>query len=75
FTTPGFTDEIIHIYLGENLTLGTQDLGEDEVLEVIEMPLTKTIELIRDGSIKDGKTIIGLQAAYLKLLVKSQLLS
>ena len=70
FTTPGFTDEIIHIYLGENLTLGTQDLGEDEVLEVIEMPLTKTIELIKDGSIKDGKTIIGLQAAYLKLLVK-----
>ena len=75
FTTPGFTDEIIHIYLGENLTLGTQDLGEDEVLEVIEMPLTKTIELIKDGSIKDGKTIIGLQAAYLKLLVKNQLLS
>ena len=71
FTTPGFTDEIIHIYLGENLTLGTQDLGEDEVLEVIEMPLAKTIELIKDGSIKDGKTIIGLQAAYLKLLVKN----
>ena len=75
FTTPGFTDEIIHIYLGENLTLGTQDLGEDEVLEVIEMPLTMTIELIKDGSIKEGKTIIGLQAAYLKLLVKNQLLS
>ena len=71
FTTPGFTDEIIHIFLGKNLTLGTQNLGEDEVLEIIEMPLAKTIELIKDGSIKDGKTIIGLQAAYLKLLVKN----
>ena len=71
FTTPGFTDEIIHIFLGKDLAPGTQDLGEDEVLEIIEMPLAKTLELINDGSIKDGKTIIGLQAAYLKLLVKN----
>ena len=70
FTTPGFTDEIIHIFLGKNLIPSTQSLGEDEVLEITEMPLAKTIELIKDGSIKDGKTIIGLQAAYLKLLVK-----
>lgn len=70
FTTPGFTDEIIHIYLGKDLTPGKQDLGEDEVLEIIEMPLVNTIELINDGSIKDGKTIIGLQAAYLKLFGK-----
>jgi len=70
FTTPGFTDEIIHIYLGKDLTPGKQDLGEDEVLEIIEMPLVNTIELINDGSIKDGKTIIGVQAAYLKLFGK-----
>ena len=69
-TTPGFTDEIIHIFLGKNLIPSTQNLGEDEVLEITEMPLAKTIELIKDGSIKDGKTIIGLQAAYLKRLVK-----
>lgn len=68
FTTPGFTDEIIHVYLGKDLTVGKQDLGEDEVLEIIEMPLAKTIGLIKDGSIKDGKTIIGLQGAYLRML-------
>ena len=71
FTTPGFTDEIIHIYLGKDLTPGTQNLGEDEVLEIIEMSLAKTIDLINDGTIKDGKTIIGLQAAYLKILQKT----
>lgn len=68
FTTPGFTDEIIHIFIGKDLTLGTQDLGEDEVLEIIEIPLAKTIELINDGSIKDGKTIIALQTTYLQSL-------
>jgi len=41
------------------------------VIEIIEMPLVKTIELINDGTIKDGKTIIGLQAAYLKLFGKN----
>jgi len=71
FTTPGFTDEIIHIFIGKDLTPGTQDLGEDEVIEIIEMPLSKTIDLINDGSIKDGKTIIGLQAAYLQSLKKT----
>ncbi|MDT7042448.1 NUDIX hydrolase [Candidatus Nitronereus thalassa] len=71
FTTPGFTDEIIHIFIGKDLVPGTQDLGDDEVLEIIEMPLEKTIELINDGTIKDGKTIIALQATYLKFLGKN----
>lgn len=68
FTTPGFTDEIIHIFIGKDLTPGTQDLGADEVLDIIEMPLAETLGLIKDGTIKDGKTIIGLQATYLQLL-------
>ncbi len=71
FTTPGFTDEIIHIFIGKDLVPGTQNLGEDEVIEIIEMPLSKTIELINDGTIKDGKTIIALQAAYLKVVRNS----
>ncbi len=71
FTTPGFTDEIIHIYVGYDLTNGTQKLDLDEVLEIIEIPLAKTIDMIRDGAIKDGKTIIGLQATYLKVLGKT----
>ena len=71
FTTPGFTDEIIHIFIGNDLVPGTQDLGDDEVLEIIEMPLEKTIELINDGTIKDGKTIIALQATYLQTLAKT----
>jgi ADP-ribose pyrophosphatase len=70
-TTPGFTDEIIHIYVGKDLSPGTQDLGEDEVLEVLEVPLKKAIKQIADGTIRDGKTIIGLQAAYLRMLAKS----
>ncbi|RMH08193.1 MAG: NUDIX hydrolase [Nitrospirae bacterium] len=67
FTTPGFTNEIIHIYLGTTLKPGRQHLGSDEVLQVVRFPLEQTIALINNGTIRDGKTIIGLQATYLRL--------
>lgn len=65
FTTPGFTDEIIHIYLATELTPGVQNLEHDEVLDVVEMPLEHALQRIADGTIRDGKTIIGLQTAFL----------
>ncbi len=65
FSTPGFTDEVIYLYLATGLTAGTQKLERDEVLDVVEMPLEEAIRRIADGTIRDAKTIIGLQAAYL----------
>ena len=66
-TTPGFTNEIIHIFAGSELSPGKQNLGADEVLEIIEMPLDQAIARINTGEIQDAKTIIGLQAVWLKL--------
>ena len=66
FTTPGFTDEVIHIFLATGLSPGRQHLDHDEVLEVVEMPLEVAIARIADGTIRDGKTIVGLQAVYLR---------
>ncbi|MBL8073962.1 MAG: NUDIX hydrolase [Nitrospira sp.] len=66
FTVPGFADEVIHIYRATGLTKGQQQLDRDEVLEVIEMPLSEAIGKIEDGTIRDGKTIVGLQAIYIK---------
>jgi ADP-ribose pyrophosphatase len=66
FTTPGFTDEVIHVFLATGLAPGTQKLDQDEVLEVIEMSLDDALARIADGTIRDAKTIIGLQTAYLQ---------
>ena len=68
YTTPGFTDEVIHIYKAMQLQKGKQDLGHDEVLEIAEFPLEKTMTMIREGVIKDAKTIVGLQSVYLQIL-------
>jgi ADP-ribose pyrophosphatase len=65
FTAPGFTDEVIHIYKATGLTKAKQTLDRDEVLEVIEMPLQDAIAMIRTGTIRDAKTMIGLQSVYI----------
>lgn len=66
FTAPGFTDEVIHIYRATGLTIGRQQLDRDEVLEVIEMPLSEAIGMIETGAIRDAKSIVGLQSVYLR---------
>jgi len=69
FTAPGFADEIIHIFKARDLIPGQQQLDRDEVLEVIEWPLDMAMDRIRDHTIRDAKTIIGLQAVYLAMKV------
>lgn len=66
FTAPGFTDEVIHIYVATGLRPGVQQLDRDEVLEVVEMPLREAVENIEKGMIRDAKTIVGLQAVYIR---------
>ena len=64
FTAPGFTDEVIHIYKATELTTGRQHLDCDEILEIIEVSLSESIRMIEDGTIRDAKSIVGLQAVY-----------
>jgi ADP-ribose pyrophosphatase len=66
FTAPGFADEVIHVYKATGLTKGRQQLDRDEVLEVVEMPLFEAVAKIGDGTIRDAKTIIGLQTVYIR---------
>lgn len=60
-TAPGFTDEVIHIYKATHLTAGRQQLDRDEVLEVVEVSLEESIKMVNAGTIRDAKTIVGLQ--------------
>lgn len=66
FTAPGFTDEVIRVYKATGLAQGRQQLDRDEVLEIVEMPLPDAIRKIDEGTIRDAKTIVGLQAVYLR---------
>lgn len=57
YTTPGFTDEKIHLFLALGLSGGEVSLDEDEFVEAVTMPMSEALRLVRDGEITDGKTI------------------
>ena len=65
----GFTDEITSIYLAKELipTEAKAVSIEEEYLTVIRLPLEEALELTRDGTITDAKTVIGLLAIGLEL--------
>lgn len=64
FTAPGFCDEQIHLYLGTGLIACGQQLGEDEVLERVEMSFEEAMKKIEDQTIRDAKSIAALHLAY-----------
>lgn len=63
WTTPGFTDEIIHLYAAFELEAVGQDLQEDEVIELVPMPLARALELVFRGELNDGKSALALLLA------------
>jgi len=67
FTTPGFTDEKIHLYMATELTTGSTKFDVDEFVEPVVLPLSEALEKVRSGEINDGKTIVALlyAAGYL----------
>ena len=61
YTSPGFCDEILHIYLAENLVSGDHDREEGEDgMEVYELTIDEIDKMMAEGKIVDGKTISGL---------------
>jgi len=60
WTTPGFTNEVIHLYLATGLTTGEPSRERDEFIEVVPQPLSRVLELIREGEIRDAKTVVAI---------------
>lgn len=63
YSAPGFTDEQLHLYMATDLSDGDTQPDEDEFVETAILPLEKAYQLIFDGQIIDGKSIIGIQYA------------
>ena len=63
FVSPGFCEEKMWLYLATELVQGEQQLEEDELLDVVRLPISEALEMITSGEIQDAKTIIGLMLA------------
>ena len=66
FMTPGFCDEVIHLFLARGLQATTQRLEVDEVLTVERVPFEVALAQCARGEIRDAKSMCGLFLADLR---------
>jgi ADP-ribose pyrophosphatase len=60
FTTPGFTDEVIHLFAAFDLEPVPMRHEDDEVIEVVRLPLAEALELVWRGELTDAKSAMAL---------------
>ncbi len=60
FTTPGFTDEKIHLFLARELTPGATAREADEFMELVPTRLSLALSMVERGEIQDAKTALAL---------------
>lgn len=60
YTTPGFTDERIHLFMASGLSMGESRRERDEFIEVVTLPMSEVLGMIERGEIVDGKTLVAI---------------
>lgn len=63
YTTPGFCDEKLYLYLARDLVYKKINPDEDEILECLEYKIEKVFSMIDNGEINDSKTICAILRA------------
>ena len=60
YTTPGFTDEKIHVFMATGLTRGAASHEKDEFMTLETVTLSRALELVKTGVLSDAKTALAL---------------
>lgn len=60
YTAPGFCDELLRLYLATDVSFVGKNLDEDEETDVLEVTADDAWQLVRQGKIRDAKTIAGI---------------
>ena len=68
YPSPGFCTEKMYLFLAEGLEPFSQDLEPDEKIRVYAVSFQKAFQLLRQGKIKDAKTLISLHLLRARLL-------
>lgn len=74
YPTPGFCAEVLHIFEAFHLKPleNPKEMDEDECIEAFFMPLEEAMQKVLKKEIKDSKTIIAIQYAYMKYILSKK---
>lgn len=70
YTSPGFSREILHIFLALDLSFGCAHPDENELLNVERVPFSKMLDMVMNDEIRDAKTVVAVlkAARYLRTI-------
>ncbi len=68
YLAPGYSQEILHVFLATDLEKTAQHTEEDENVEVVPVPISQAVGLVLSGEIRDAKTIAALLVAHYMLV-------
>ena len=66
-STPGYSDETLHIFLATDLESGEAEPDEGEFINAVMFPFDEAVDLVVNGEIRDSKTVIGILLAEREL--------
>ena len=69
YSSVGYSEEIIYIYLCKGLVPGETQFDDNEAIEIIEYDLDELYEMVMRGEIEDAKTIIAILMTKIQLSV------
>ena len=72
YTSPGFSSELLHIYLALGLHAGESHLDEGEFLNVEKLPLQELVDMVMANQVEDAKTIIAVLKAEKELKARGK---
>lgn len=67
YLAPGYSTELIHLFLAEDLRPAKSEKDEDEFIELAVVPLDEAVVKILEGEIQDAKTVAALLLVWNKL--------
>lgn len=67
YPSVAYLNEKIYMYLATGLTFSSQNLDDDEFLDVVKIKLDDAVKMVMNNEINDGKTQIAVLKAYLLL--------
>ena len=60
FTTVGYSEEVLDIYLAEGLMPGETNFDDNEAIDILEIQLDELVDMIMAGKIEDAKSIVAI---------------
>lgn len=60
FPAIGYSEEVLDIYLAEDLAAGETDFDDNEAIDILEIPLEELVDMIMAGKIEDAKSIVAI---------------